>query len=247
MAGGEHRGPTGWDWLVLFAPAALALYLFQISEDQATPPHHLVWVWPAIWVCFGISILGLVSWVAGSWRGRKHVADPEPESNSGDDPNPGATFEVPGFVANLSPGMQYSASAWAPTAPGEPAVIRAEILHPELKLPLVIRVVDLANKILACAPNGHLQAPFKYPSSYGTNQDMAYFVAGIDGGEQIADEQGTMTDELWTEIVETIEELGRHGYKDYMLEPYLSRRPEPGECVHLSAEIFNQASKLANQ
>src|ERR1700722_3649038 len=32
-------------------------------------------------------------------------------------------------------------------------------------VPIVERIVDLANRVLACAANGHLQAPYKYPSA----------------------------------------------------------------------------------
>jgi hypothetical protein len=243
MAQGEHRGPNGWDWLTLFGPAALALYLFQVVEDQDVPPHHHWWVWPAIWLCLAAAAVGLLLLVVR----RSHNVRPEsqPKPKTEDEPMITPTFGVPGFVADLPAGSTYSASAWAPTAPGEPAVFRAEVLHPNPK-PLVNRVVDLANKVHACAPGGHLQPPFKYPSSYGIKQDMSSFVAAIADGEHIADEQATVTDELWTDMREIIEEMGRNGYRDYRLEPFLSRRPEPGECVHLSAQLFNQASMMAN-
>ena len=113
-------------------------------------------------------------------------------------------------------------------------------------LPLVNRIVDLANRVLACALNGHEQTPFEYPSAYGVEQDMANFVASREGGK-IADEQGVMTDELWADIRSTIEEMGRAGCKNYRLQPYLSRCPEMGDCTHLAAELFAQASKMANQ
>jgi hypothetical protein len=163
-----------------------------------------------------------------------------------EEPNITPTFEVPAFVAHLPTGSLYGASAWAPTAPGEPFVFRAEVLHPDSK-PLVNRIVGLANMVLACAPGGHLQAPYKYPSAYGIEQDMADALARMERGEHIADEQATMTDALWTELHDIIEEMGRNGCKDYQLGRFLSRRPEPSECVHLSAELFKQASIMANR
>ena len=104
-------------------------------------------------------------------------------------------------------------------------------------LPLADRMVDLANRVLACAPNGHTEPPFKTPSAYGNKQDMANFVAAY-GKEHIADEQGVMTDELWAEVRDAIEEMGRNGYKTYRLEPYLSRRPNPSDCVYLASDIY---------
>jgi hypothetical protein len=122
------------------------------------------------------------------------------------------------------------------TATGRPATVG---------VPLLDRMVDLANRVLACAPNGHEQPPFKIPNAYGIEQDMATFATSATAGdEHIADEQGVMTDELWAEVRDAIEELGRQGYTSYLLQPYLNRRPETSECVHLASEIYLQASKM---
>jgi hypothetical protein len=111
--------------------------------------------------------------------------------------------------------------------------------------PLIDRMVELSNKVLACTPNGHEQPPFKTPSAYGIQQDMANFATAANAGdEHIADQQGVMTDELWAEVRSAIEEMGREGYTSHLLQPYLSRRPEASECVNLAAEIYYQATKM---
>ena len=112
--------------------------------------------------------------------------------------------------------------------------------------PLVERMVDLSNRVVACAPNGHKGAPFEVPSAYGMTGDIAKYLAATNRDEHIADEQGVMTDELWAEVRDAIEEMGRIGYKSYRLEPYLSRRPKQGECVYLASDIFALASKMAS-
>jgi len=114
-----------------------------------------------------------------------------------------------------------------------------------VSVPLMDRMVELANRVVACAPEGHRQPPFKTPSAYGIEQDMADFAAAATADqENIADEQGVMTDELWAEVRSAIEGMGREGFRSHLLQPYLSRRAEVGECVNLAAEIYYQASKM---
>jgi hypothetical protein len=124
-----------------------------------------------------------------------------------------------------------------------PADVPAEE-SPAIEASLSDRMVDLANRVHACAPGGHLEGPYKTPSAYGSEQDMTNWVASQVRGEQIAEKQGEMTDDLWSEVREGIEEMGRAGYKSHKLEPYLSRRPSPTDCGHLGAEIYFQASKM---
>lgn len=108
---------------------------------------------------------------------------------------------------------------------------------------VVDQITDLCNRVLACAPNGHAQGPFQGPSAYGIEQDLDNALAAMQRGETIAAEQAHMTDELWSELKAGIERLGEKGYTSHVLRPYLSRRPEQGECVTAASELYLQLSK----
>jgi hypothetical protein len=154
--------------------------------------------------------------------------------------SPTVNLVAPPFVANLPPGEQYSASAWSPQAPGDPTVFRAEILRPSTdpkeRERFQRHVVDVANRVIACAPEGHKQAPFPYPSS-DRHADMASFAAAYRRGARISRRQGRMTNRRWKEVRETIEALREGGYHVQQLTDYLENRPRPDQCVHLGSEL----------
>lgn len=131
------------------------------------------------------------------------------------------------------------------TVMARPAHATGTAMPASVNMPLMDRMVELANRVVTCAPEGHRQRPFKTPSAYGIEQDMADFAAAATAGQdQIAHEQGSMTDELWAEVRSAIEEMGHEGFTSHLLQPYLNRRPEASECVSLAAEIYYQATKM---
>ncbi len=83
---GETRVSNGWGFLTLGAPAALAIYLFQFVEAHDTPPLHFWWAWPSIYVCVGLSVVGLFLLVAPRVRDAWSVRHPH------DDPGPAKSF-----------------------------------------------------------------------------------------------------------------------------------------------------------
>jgi hypothetical protein len=105
---------------------------------------------------------------------------------------------------------------------------------------LTRRVVDTANRVQACAPEGHRQAPYRLPSAFGLRRDAIAFIEDTQSGAQIARRQGRMTDRLWREVKEVIEELGRAGWRDYSLARYLEwdERPDAMQCTQLTAALI---------
>jgi len=102
---GEDRVSHGWGWLTLFAPAALALFLFQLVEDQGHPPHRYAWVWPLIWVCVLASLVGLYLLLAPTIRGwLGKTPSPETASESPVPPPSGPGIDVPGEWESVSKG-----------------------------------------------------------------------------------------------------------------------------------------------
>jgi len=78
-------------------------------------------------VALGVMILLAVAIHHGwSWWKRRRIRGAPGAS----DPHPAAGFVVPDFVAGLPAGAKYSASAWAPASPGDPYVVKAEIIPP---------------------------------------------------------------------------------------------------------------------
>jgi len=169
------------------------------------------------------------------WRGKPAEPPPPPAPP----PRRGLTSQTENSTTT-----QWEDGSRDVTVVAIPAQVTATAMPATVGRPLVERMVDLANRVHACAPSGHLDGPYEMPSAYGMQHNMTNWVAATVRGEHIAAKQGHMTDPLWRDVRKAIEEMGRAGYKSHVLEPFLSRRPEPSECGHVGAEIYYQASKM---